>query len=137
MSAQARRSDFCHHGVELAQVTEGEAPQERAERRRRHHPMSQDLIAGPGAQHVGVVDVAGPGHHGVYQGEHLASGLEATPFGGDVHQGVDEGLEPEPLHHCGHQQQPGVGDQIVLVEGHRDPVDPARYWLHWKCLLCG
>ena len=43
---------------------------------------------------------------------------------------LTRGLETKALHDRRHEQEPGVGDEVVLVEGHLDPVDPARYWLH-------
>jgi hypothetical protein len=52
-----------------------------------------------------------------------------------VDRGVDQAFEPEPDDQRGHQQQPGIGHQIGLVEGHLDAVDSARYWRHRKCLL--
>lgn len=59
--------------LELADVTEGERPQEGAQGRRRHDPVREDRFGRTGAQHVSVVDVSGAGDHGVDDGEHLAS----------------------------------------------------------------
>jgi hypothetical protein len=36
-------------------------------------------------------------------------------------------LETETHHQGGDEEQPGVGHQARLVEGHRQPIDPARY----------
>ena len=82
--------------LELADVAEGERAQEGPERRRRHHPMREDLGARSSAQHVGVVDVAGPGHHGMHQGQDLAPRPEAADASGQLDRGVTELLEPEP-----------------------------------------
>jgi hypothetical protein len=49
---------------------------------------------------------------------------------------LHKAFETQPLHQRGDEQQPGIGHQIRIVEGHGDPVDTARYWLHRKCLLC-
>ncbi|HEV2070483.1 MAG TPA: hypothetical protein VGR26_11870 [Acidimicrobiales bacterium] len=35
---------LAHHRLELADMSEGERPQERAERRGRHHPMGHDPL---------------------------------------------------------------------------------------------
>jgi hypothetical protein len=43
--------------------------------------------------------------------------------------------KPEPLRQRRDQHQPGVGDQVRVVEGRVDPVDGLRYSRHWKCLL--
>ena len=37
--------------------------------------------------------------------------------------GVDQRFQPEPIRQRRHQQQPGVGDQIRVVEGGLDAVD--------------
>ena len=81
--------------------------------------------------------VAGPGHHGVHQRQDLAPRPEATDASAQLDRGVTEPLEPKPFGHGGNEHQAGIGHQVGLVEGHRDAVDPARYWLHRKCLLCG
>ena len=113
----------------------GQGPQEGAERRRGHHPVTEHRVGGPGPQHVGVVDVRTTGHHGVDQGQHLATGPCTTDSSREIHGGVDQALETEASDQRRHQQQPGIGHQVRLVEGHADPVNPARYWHHRKCLL--
>ncbi len=123
----ARRRVSPSTAVELAEMAEGERPEERAERGRRHDPVTEHGFGRPGAQHVGVVDVGATGRHGVHQGQHLASGQGPADRTGDVDSGVDQGFESETAHQCGHEQEPGVGHQIGLVEGHLDAVDSARY----------
>ena len=41
--------------------------------------------------------------------------------------GIDQALEIEASDQRRDQQQAGIGHQIGLVEGHANPVDPARY----------
>jgi hypothetical protein len=84
----------------------------------------------PRPQAVGVADVAGPGHHGMHQGQDLAAGTEPAGPVGEPDCGVDQGLQTQAGHQRGHQDQPGVGHQARLVENHLHPVNPARYWLH-------
>jgi hypothetical protein len=55
-------------------MAEGEGAQERAQRRRCHHPVGQHSLGASRAQHIGVVDVAGTGHDGVHERQHLAAG---------------------------------------------------------------
>lgn len=64
--------DLGQHTVELAQVAEGEPPQERAQGRGRHHRVAEDPSGRSCPQQIDVVDVSGAGRHGVDQGEHLA-----------------------------------------------------------------
>ena len=40
----------------------------------------------------------------------------------EVDQLVDERLEPEPLGQGGGQQQPGVGDRVVVIDRDDDPM---------------
>jgi len=74
-----------------------------------------------------VVDVAGTGHHGVDQGEDLSSRQCTADAATETDGGIDQALEIEPGDQGGDQQQPGIGHQVGLVEGHANPVDPARY----------
>ena len=92
--------------------------------------MTEHRLGGPRSQHVGVVDVGSARRHGVHQGEHLASREGPTDTTRQVNSGVDQALETEADHQRGHEQQPGVGHQIRLVEGHLDAVDSARYCAH-------
>ncbi len=117
-------------GFELADVAEGEGPQERAERRRSHHPEGQDPCRAARAEDVDVVDVAGAGHHGVDKGHHLAARACSAHPPGQLHLGVHQALQLESDGHRGDQQQPGVGHQVWLVEVHPDAVDGMRYSTH-------
>ena len=111
-------------------MAEGEPSQEGAEGRWCHDPVRQHLVGRSCTQDIGVLDVGGTGHHGMHQGQHLAARRETAPGRGDAHSGVHQGFEAELSHHRGHQQQPSIGDEVALVEGHLIPVDAARYWLH-------
>ena len=54
------------------------------------------------------------------------------------HRRVHQRFEPEADHQRRRHDQPRVGDQRLVVEGHLDAVDRARYSTHWKCLPgCG
>ena len=58
---------------ELADMTKRKGSQERAQRRRCHHPMRHHRLRRPGAQHVGVIDVRTTGQHRVQQRQHLTA----------------------------------------------------------------
>ena len=47
---------------------------------------------------------------------------------------VHQRLEIESNRQRAHQQQPGIGHQVLVVERHLDPVDHMRYSTHRKCL---
>ena len=112
------------------------AAQERAQRRGRHHPERQHPLRRPGAQHVGMVDVRTARHDRVPP--------TSAPCGPDATRRPGRRAAPSRLisvsspsrtinvadHH-----QPGVGDQVRVVEGHLDTVERARYCTHRKCLL--
>src|ERR1019366_10665735 len=73
--------------------------------------------------------------HGVHQGQDLAPGWEATDASTKAEGRVAQVLETELGDQGSDEQQAGIGHEIRVIEGHRDPVDSARYWLHRKCLL--
>ena len=113
--------------IELAHMAERERPEERAQGGWGHHPVGQHRLGGTGPQHVGMIDVAPTGSDGVDQGQDLASGKGSAHSSRQVDHLVDQAFETEPDHQCRHQQEPGVGHQIRLIEGHLDAVDSARY----------
>jgi hypothetical protein len=114
------------HRVELANVPEGEGAQERAERRGGHHPKRQDLLRRSGRQSIGVVDVGRPRQDRRHQRQHLATGQCPTDSSPQAHNLVDEGFEPEADHQRGRDDQPAIGHESGVVEGHRDAVGHAR-----------
>jgi hypothetical protein len=97
--------------------------------------MRQHRLGSTGSQHVRMVDVPASRHHGVHQGQDLASRKCSTDTTRQVDHVVDQSFETKPDHQGGHQQKPGVGHQVRVIEGHLDAVDSARYWRHRKCLL--
>ena len=95
--------------VELANVAEGERPQERAQGRGRHHPMPEDLLGAPRPEDIGVIDRVATGHHRVQQGQHLTAGPVRTGSVAEVDQLIDHGLHAQPFSQRGGQCQAGVG----------------------------
>jgi hypothetical protein len=114
------------HLVELADVSEGEGPQERAQRRRRHDPKRQNLVRRSRAQAIDVVDVGGSGQDRRHQGEHLSPRTCPADPTTEAHQLVHQHLEPQSDHEGGRHEEPSVSDQRRVVEGHRDAFDHAR-----------
>jgi hypothetical protein len=92
--------------------------------------VTEHRTGGAGTQHLGVVDVRSSRRHGMHQGQHLAPRERTAHSAREVDGGVDQAFEAEAHHQCGHEQQPGIGHQIGLVEGHLDAVDSARYCVH-------
>ena len=84
----------------------------------------------PGAQHVGVIDVRPAGEDRVHQRQHLAPRPGAADPTVQAHGVVDQRLQPEPIGERRRQHQPGVGDQIVVVEDDLDAVQRLRYSRH-------
>ena len=107
--------------VELADVSEGEASQERPERRRCHHPMSEHLAGRSRAEHVRIVDERGARDHGVHERRN-APPRERS----DVDQLLGERFEAEFLREHRHQSEPRIGHRVVIVEGHRQTRSTAR-----------
>jgi hypothetical protein len=54
-----------------------------------------------------------------------------------VDQGVDDRLDSQALGQRGGQQQPGVGDRVVVVEGHNKPSAAVGGWHRESALLVG
>ena len=105
----------------------GEGAKEGAQGGGGHHPVWEHRLGRTRSQHVGMVDVAPARRHGVDQGQHLASGKGTTDPTRQVDDLVDQALETETDSQGGHQQQPGIGHQVGVIEGHLDAVDSARY----------
>jgi len=122
--------DLADDGLELADVAEGEGPQERAQRRGRHHPERQHRLGAAAAQHVGVIDVGAPGHDGVHQAQHLAARPRAAHPARQADRPVHQRLQPESDSERAHQQQAGVRHQVLVVEAHLYAVDGVRYSAH-------
>ena len=97
--------------------------------------MSEHRPRGPRSQHVGVIDVGPARRHGVHERQDLPARPGPTDPAREVDGGIDQAFQSEPNGQSGHQQQPGIGHKIGLVEGHLDAVDSTRYFAHRKCLL--
>src|ERR1035441_7656118 len=80
-------------------------------------PMAWDHRLGrPRSQQFGMVDVAPARRRGVDQGQHLASGKGTTNTTRQVDHLIDQSFETEPNPQGGHQQQPGIGHQVGVID---------------------
>ena len=73
-----------------------------------------------------MIDVTAADEDGGDQGEHLASGHRSADPAMQPDHLVHQGLQSEAHHERGRHEQPGVGHQRRLVEGHGKSLDPAR-----------
>ena len=60
------------------------------------------------------------------QGQHLSPRTSAADPATEAHQLVHQRLEPEAHHERRRHDQPGVGHERRIVEGHADALDRAR-----------
>ena len=70
-----------------------------------------------------------------HQGEHLAARSGTAHPANQSQRLVDQRFQTEAHHQRRRHDQPGIGDQRLVVEGRLDAVDQMRYWVHRKCLL--
>ena len=106
-------------------MAEGEHPEEDPKGRGRRHAKQQHETRRPGAQVVGVVDVARAGEDREDERQHLATRMRTADPSGERDGLVDQALEPQPDHERSGQKKPGIGDETRLVE-HHPRCGPAR-----------
>jgi hypothetical protein len=102
--------------VELADVPEGERAQEHPDRRRRPHPAEQVSHA-PVAQQIEVVDAVRAGEHPAHQRGQLRPRRAGSP--GNREPLLGQPAQPGPFGQRQRGHQPAGGDQVRLVEHHR------------------
>src|SRR5262245_51005949 len=83
-------------------------------------PERQHPLSGAGPESVGVVDVTAADQHRRDQRQHLAARMGTADSVAETDRAVDQLLEAEPNHERRRQQQPGIRDQRVVVEGRLD-----------------
>jgi hypothetical protein len=108
---------LCEQPVQLADMTEGERAQERAQRRRRRQPAAEQPVRTSRPEHVGVVDAVGAKHHRQQQRHHLAARVGgARPAAAQPHQPCRPRLDPEPLRERRNQRHAGIRDHPLIIE---------------------
>ncbi len=84
--------------------------------------MAEHRLGVTGAQHVGVVDRVAPGQRGMDQGHGLVADVGVPWRIPQVDVLVEELPQTQVLGQRGGQDQPGVGHEALVVEGHLKPV---------------
>ena len=102
------------HGVELADMTEGERPQERAQGRGRIR-SGEHLAHRAVAQQRHVGDAVRAGHHAGDKGTHLPPGIGAL-VGRHAEVAISQAGQLTPAGQCGHRHQPGARHQIRVIK---------------------
>ena len=92
--------------------------------------MTEHRCGRPGAQHLGVIDVRPASEDRVHQRQHLAPRLGSADPTVQTNGVVDQRLQLEPTGERRRQDQPGVGDQVVVVEDDLDAIQRLRYSRH-------
>ena len=73
-----------------------------------------------------LIDVGCAGEHRGDQGAELAARQRSTDAAIEAHGRVDQRLDTEPLDQRRRQQQPCIGNEVVVVEGRVNPVEGLR-----------
>jgi hypothetical protein len=103
--------------MQLPDVPVRERAEERAHRRGRPHPIEHAVHTGV-PQPVGVGDAVAAGDHPGQQRHHLRCGVgpAAVRRCDDPHPVGDQIGQPDPLGQRDHRHQPGISDQVRVVE---------------------
>jgi hypothetical protein len=102
------------HGVELADMTEGELPQERPQRRGRIRAIEHGAHrAVPQQSHV--INAVGPGDHARDQAAHLRPGVGAL-VGRHTQMLIGQHGQAALLGQRGHRDQPSARHKIGVIK---------------------
>ena len=99
-----------------------EAPQEGTQGGRGLDYAADGAGRPAGAQHVSVVDAVAPSQDGSHQGHNLIAGIGSPGGASQVQVLFNQLGQAEVPGQGGRKDQPGVGHQAVVVEGHADAV---------------
>jgi len=118
--------------VELGDMSEGEAAKEGPERRGCSHAMAEHLGGRGTAHRVGVVDAVAAGEEGLHEGHRLQPDVGMSRSRAQLDIGVEHLAKPQVLGESRRLDEPGVGDRVVVIEVHLDPVEDVRRFAHRK-----
>ena len=104
----------------------GERPQEGPERGRCPHAVAQHLARGGHPHPVRVLDAVATGQSRVDQGHRLEPDVGVPWPSTKVHGLVEELAQAEMIGQRRRLDQPRVGDGVVVIEGHQNPVRAVR-----------
>ena len=88
--------------------------------------MSEHGRGPAGAQRIGVVDAVASRQRRGDEREHLVAGVRAARRGARIEVRLDELAQAGMRGEGGRQQQPRVGHQPRVVEGHTESVEGVR-----------
>ena len=127
------RKQLVERPVELADVTEVEAAQKAAERRRLGQPVTaQQLLRRVGPQNRDVVEAVATGDQRLAQAEDRLRRRVAAPALLHRHP-VEQLVDAKPLSELPHQHEPGMRRQLLRRRGHPDQRRPLCYLHPQEC----
>ncbi len=112
--------------VELADVAPAEAAQERAQGRGCLDRVTEDPGRPTRAKGVCVVDAVAPGERRGDEGQELVADVRPAMRPPELKVLVDQLAQAQVVSEGGRQEEPRVGHQTVVVEGHIEPVEAVR-----------
>ncbi len=85
--------------------------------------MTQHARCRSSAEHVGVIDVRTLGAQRMREREHFAAraGADDPPI--ETNGRIDQFFETKALRHGRDEQQPGIRDEVRVIEDRVDPVE--------------
>ena len=116
--------------VDLTGVAPGEAAQERAKGGRGQHAMTQHRGGRPGPQDIAIVDGVATSEDRVDHRHGLVADMGMTGGAAQIDMGLEEILKTEVSRQGGRGDQPGIGDQTIVVEDHLNAVQGVRECAH-------
>lgn len=120
------REQFSTDPVELAHMTPAEAAQERPQGGRRLDAEAEDPAGAAGPQRVRVVDAVTTGEGRHDEGQELVADVRPAGRGTEIEVLVHQLAQAEMVGQRGRQEEPRIGHQTVVVEGHIDSVKAVR-----------
>jgi len=120
------REDLPADPVELADVTPAEAPQERAQGRGRLDRETQDPLGAVGPQRVRIVDAVATREGRHDERQELVARIRPAGRRAEVEVLVHQLAQAEMVSQRGRQEEPRIGHQAVIVEGHIEAVEAVR-----------
>ncbi len=104
-----------------------EAAQESAQGGWRFDHAPQHRVGPPRTQRIGVVDAVAARQRRGHQRQHLVSRVRPPRRIPEVEVTVNEFTQAHALGQGGRQEQPGIVDQAVVVEGYLDAVGVLKW----------
>lgn len=84
--------------------------------------MTGHCTGRPGSKHVAVVDRVAAGQRRVDHGHCLVANIGSTWCVAEIDVAVEQFAQTVMLSECRGQDQSGVSDLMLVIEGHRDVV---------------